>query len=137
MAPSSVNIIYGSAIFAALSVEEQQATLDLLAKYKVKDIDTARIYVCFSTSTQSQEKNIRWFPKPGSEDALGKTGAPAKFNVSTKAAAFSPGAMSKKGILESMEQTLTELGVKTVSDFSDLMFYSWFVHLNWDICIKS
>ena len=51
----------------------------------------------------------------GSEKALGKLNAPAKFNIHTKAPGLTPGGLSKSSIAKALAQSVAELGVESVS----------------------
>lgn len=43
--PSKIKIIFGTAMFGRNSVDTNQDYLNLLARYKVVDLDTASLYV--------------------------------------------------------------------------------------------
>ncbi|KAH8811554.1 NADP-dependent oxidoreductase domain-containing protein [Xylogone sp. PMI_703] len=88
-------IILGTAGIALLTPEEQKQFLSVLDKYNVKDLDTARLY-------QDSEKTLK---------ALD---APSKYSIHTKAMGFYRGSMQKQKVLDSMQQTLEDLGVNSV-----------------------
>ncbi|KAH6721906.1 NADP-dependent oxidoreductase domain-containing protein [Leptodontidium sp. MPI-SDFR-AT-0119] len=91
-------IVFGTAGVGAFSTEQLSEVFDILDKHNVKQLDTARLY-------------------GPSEGVLGKAGAPKRFIISTKALGFSPGSMSKQGVLESVETSLKELQVEQVDIF--------------------
>ncbi|KAK0100780.1 hypothetical protein ONS95_007229 [Cadophora gregata] len=88
-------IVFGAAGVAAFSTEQLNEIFDILEKHNAKEIDTARLY-------------------GPSEGILGKAGAPKRFTISTKALGFTPGAMDKKGVIESIETSFKELQVEQV-----------------------
>lgn len=51
----------------------------------------------------------------GSEQLLGKLGAPKKFTIQTKAPGFKPGALGKQNILNGMKKSLEDLQTDSVS----------------------
>lgn len=105
-------IVFGTAGVAAFSTEQLNEVFDILEKHNVKELDTARLYVrlhCFYEETMSA--NCLQGP---SEEVLKKAGAPKRFTISTKALGFTPGAMSKSGILESVDTSFKNLEVEQV-----------------------
>jgi len=91
-------IVFGAAGVSAFSTEQLDEIYNILDKHNVKELDTARLY-------------------GPSEGILQKSGAPKRFTISTKALGFTPGAMDKKGVLESIETSFKELQVEQVDIF--------------------
>lgn len=96
--PQPPKIIYGAFTFASLTQEEASEFVDVLEKYKVEELDTARIY-------------------PGSEEAIGKFELPKSFIIDTKARGFGEGTLTKESINESVEESFGLLGVESVEIF--------------------
>ncbi|CUS24763.1 LAQU0S19e01068g1_1 [Lachancea quebecensis] len=91
-------IIFGAFTFVSLTEEEASEFVDVLKKYQVEELDTARIY-------------------PGSEEAIGKFGLPKSFIIDTKARAFAEGSLTKENINSSIEESCGLLGVDSVETF--------------------
>lgn len=95
---SSPKIIYGGFPFGMLPHEESSKIVEVLKKNGIKELDTARIY-------------------PGSEKAIGELHLPGQFVIDTKAKGFTDGSLTKKGIEESIAESLGLLGVDSVEIF--------------------
>ncbi|MCJ1410223.1 hypothetical protein MMC19_004308 [Ptychographa xylographoides] len=94
----SIKVIFGTGGYSQFHADTILEIHELLQQHDVKDLDTASIY-------------------PGSEDAIGKSGAPKQFIIHTKAPGFSEGSLSKSSILAGMEKSLKELGVESVETY--------------------
>ncbi|MCJ1467397.1 hypothetical protein MMC07_006021 [Pseudocyphellaria aurata] len=93
-----IKIIFGAYGFASSSPEEANQFVDVLTRYNVKDLDTARIY-------------------EGSEQAIGELGAASKFIIHTKAPGFAPGSLSRDSILQGAETSFTLLKTESVETY--------------------
>jgi len=98
MAHTYPKLIFGAAAVAQFSPDELETILDVLNEHNVHDLDTANIY-------------------PQSEITLGKAGAPKKFTIHTKAPGFTPGSLARESLLDGIDKSLEELGVKSVETY--------------------
>lgn len=82
--------VFGSHQIGDLSNEDLQAFVDVLNKNKIKNIDTARIYV-------------------NSEKRLGEIAAAKSFTIDTKAPGFFSGALTRTSITDGLTESLSLL----------------------------
>lgn len=95
---NSPKIVYGGYPFGLLPHEDSSKIVEVLKKSGIRELDTARIY-------------------PGSEKAIGELHLPEQFVIDTKARGFTDGSLTKKGIEESIAESLDLLGVESVEIF--------------------
>jgi len=95
MASTAPKVSFGTAGVSSLAPEVVEGLLGVLEKHNVKELDTAYIY-------------------PDSEKVLGEVNAPVKFTISTKAPGFAPGSLNKQSVLDGIDKSLSQLGVKSV-----------------------
>ena len=98
MSNNHVKIIYGAFPITHLPKDQLEDVLQLLEKYNVKDLDTARIY-------------------PGSEKSIGELNLSASYTIHTKAVAFQERSLSKESIVESIGESLSLLKTEKVETF--------------------
>lgn len=98
MSNNHVKIIYGAFPITNLPKNQLEDVLQLLEKYSVKDLDTARIY-------------------PGSEKSIGELNLSASYTIHTKAVAFQERSLSKDSIVESIGESLSLLKTDKVETF--------------------
>jgi len=96
MASKSPFPVFGTAAITGFDDAKTEEIFQILEKHDAKHLDTAYIYT-------------------GSEEFLGKKGAPARFTIDTKAPAFAAGCQTKQGIVDGMNESLKKLGVSSVN----------------------
>ncbi|KAK9233974.1 NADP-dependent oxidoreductase domain-containing protein [Lipomyces kononenkoae] len=95
---NQIKLIFGTAFIAPLGDETINEFLRILEHNGVKELDSARLY-------------------KGSEEALGKAGAPSRFTIDTKAPGFFKGSLSKSSVLAGIEKSFNDLGVEHVDTY--------------------
>ncbi|SCU97857.1 LAFA_0G13784g1_1 [Lachancea sp. 'fantastica'] len=94
----AVKLISGAYQLSLVSDDELSKYIDVLKKYGIKELDTARVY-------------------PDNEEFLGSHGIPKSFLIDTKARGFVNGSLSKEGIIGSIKESFELLKVESVETF--------------------
>lgn len=108
----SAKIIFGTASIPGLQSDAISQVISLLHEHGVKDLDTARLYVCAPMS----HRRALTYSQIGSEALLGSTGASKGFTVHTKAPGFSSGCLSRRSVKDAMEKSLKDLKLASVGE---------------------
>ena len=112
-----VKVLFGTASFGSLPTETSQEFLDILKKYKVKDLDTAHLYVSKGSVVKYEKGSSLSAPQEGSERTLKELGATSSFKIHTKAPGFVKDSGTKASILAGAKRSFEDLGVKSVRLF--------------------
>jgi len=89
---------FGAAGWTVDNLDPAKEFLEILERYGVKHIDTARMYT-------------------GSEETLGKLGAPKKFTIHTKAMGFFPKSLSRESVFKGQKESFEDLKTDSVSSY--------------------
>ena len=121
----NVKIVFDTANTGCLDHGANDKVFEILSKYKVKDLDTAYIYVNLALRLSTIAiGSVANASQEGSEKALGARGAPADYAVHIKAPGFTPGALTEGSISKTAKKSFEWLGTDHIGfPFSNSCVY--------------